>query len=261
MHKEEAAPGELVLTSDDVTDRISQSELEELGQKYNRGWRQLRRWISIGRESGDQCPLRDPKQLLQWWRRRMKQQPPAHIVRLALSASSSPMQSAASEQGGVPLQLETPIDLKAIESTEGEHVRLVRRLALGIYNQLEIAYGRGGAEIDSLSRRYEKVLETLRKLEIADREAQRQRGQLLPIAQVERDAATAADMLRSMRDSMVRRVLEQCSFLKPDAKNKVASAIEKARKAEDRIFRNLRRLSQPEFEAVMAGELPELAEA
>jgi hypothetical protein len=256
--QEQPAPTELVLTSDDVADRITQAELEELGKKYNRGWRQLRRWISIGRESGDQCPVRDPQRLLQWWRRRMTHAPPAHIVRLAISASSPSRPSSTEE--AVPFQVETPIDLKAIDSAEGEHVRQVRRLAQGIYNQLEIAYMRGSPEIDSLSRRYEKAVEMLRKLEITDREAQRQRGSLLPIAQVERDAAMAADMLQAMRLSMVRRVLEQCSFLKPEAKNKVAAAIEKARKAEDRIFRNLQNLSTPEFEAMMGGELPQLVE-
>ena len=256
VQAEQIGSSEPVLTRYDEAcfpDRMPQAELEELGKKYNRGWRQIRRWISLGRETGDQCPARDPWRLLQWWRRRMKHQAPAEIIRLAIEASSSNGASASQ----VPFQVEPPINLQDIEAIEGEHVKQVRRLAQALYNQLELAYLRGGPDIDSISRRYEKSLETLRKLEVADREAQRLRGSLVSVARVEQDAAIAAGMLRTMREAMTRRVIEQCSFLDPEARAKVANAIEKARKHEERIFCDLSNLrSKDDFDSLFAFDQP-----
>jgi hypothetical protein len=244
---------ELALTADiEVADRLSQVELQPLAKKFNRGWRQVRRWISLGRERGDPCPVHNPDLLLQWWRRNMRRMPPAHIVRLAVDASVPNGAQAVPS----PPSMETPIDLKTIDLAEGDQVRQMRRLVQGIYSALEQGYLRGSPEIDSLSRRYEKASDMLRKLEIADREAQRQRGGLLPREQVERDATTMAEMLFVMRESMVRRVLELCPGLSAEHRQMVADAIAKVRAYEDKMFQRIDKLTGEELNKMLSQELP-----
>ena len=93
--------------------------------------------------------------------------------------------------------------------------------------------------MDSLSNRYAKSCDLLRKLEAADRDAQRQSGDLIPAEQVQRDAAICAQMFKQMRESMARRVVELLPELAPELKPRVAAAIERVRAHEDKVFARL----------------------
>ena len=60
---------------------------------------------------------------------------------------------------------------------------------------------------------------------------------------MERDATTAADMLRSMHDSMVRRVLEKCHDVPARYRQSVAEALRDVLSAQARIFQRFNSFS------------------
>lgn len=236
-----------------LPDRFSQGELAEIGKQFKRGHRAVRRWIALGRKRNDPCPVSNPGKLLSWWRRNMKQMPPARMVHLAVNE--------AAERSGadiVPFPGKvTPIDLQSIDADAalpGESVRRVRRLVKGVYSQLETAFAEGSPEIDSLSNGFAKASDLLRKLEAADREAQRQRGRLVPVDEIQRDAAAFAEMLKAMRETMAKRVLELCPEVPAQFKPGIVSAIEKIRANEDKIFARFGMITdETEFNDLLIG--------
>lgn len=240
--------------------RISQAQLDSWSRLYARDHRQLRRWIALGLQTDDPCPLDDPAGMPSWWQRHMKHQVPAALLVAARNATPPtpppPVLDAESQNRPGAIRgstQQTPdaatppadhhpassIDLSAADLADGDEVRQAARLVQTAYDLLEQAYAGNGGDVDLLQRRWEKATETLRKAKIQDEARRKRLGDLIARADVQRDLDLAAELHRQMRTSMTRQVLELCPSLDPIAREQVAAAIESVRAKEERVFRNL----------------------
>jgi hypothetical protein len=132
-----------------------------------------------------------------------------------------------------------PVDLKTIDLKEGEEVAQMRSLAQAVYGQLQQAYLTQASNTNMLQTRFERAMEGLHRALAADRQARKDSGELVPRAELERDATTLASMLSQMREHMVRRVIERCPGLSRELAAEVSAAIDFVRRQETRIFQNL----------------------
>lgn len=237
MNDTEPAEGlRLLPERDKMVHRLSRAELNEVAKFYGRGLRQIRRWLAVGREKNDPCPVFAPQKLPSWWMRNMSQAVPNDIFILAVGVNGN-----CPPPGGIgdlPLRptLAPAVDLKTIDLNEADSITQMSGLAQAVYQQLADAYQKRSSDIPLLQRRYEKALEALHKVQAAERQARRESGDLIPRWELERDATQLATMLREMRVSMARRVLELCPKLGASDREEVRSAIERVREQEDRIF-------------------------
>lgn len=238
--------------------RLSRVQLDRWTKLYRKGARQIRRWIEKGKEKREACPLDNPSEMPAWWERHMTWSVPdeilaaAHAARVdqetqtippALSALAPPV---APDSSKAPAAAPgPPIDLADYDLEEGEAVRLQRRLVKASYDQLERAYKGEGGNIDVLQTKFNKAAEALRKIEKDDRTDRERSGALIKRLSIERDLANGVELLRQMRESMVRRVLEICPSLSAEQREEVGTGIIKVREHEDRVFRNLESLKRP----------------
>lgn len=224
---------------------VTGEQLKAWSNLYKRSARNIRKWIARGKDVCDPCPLDDPAKMPGWWARHMKWSVPDSITGAAavvippLVLPPSPELSAPPTVQPPPMeQTGPPINLSEFDLQQGEAVQQQRRIVGALYSQLEKAY-LGGTNADVIQQKYNKAVEALRKLEKDDRADQEARGQLIPRQIVERDIAAAGDMLRQMRESMERRILELCPSLTTEQRAQVADAIRRVRSAEDRVFQRL----------------------
>lgn len=236
-----AAPG--FSLSDENRGPVTRETLAKWSAMYGKGGRQIRRWIQIGDQANDPCPLDEPAAMPTWWARRMKWRVPDAMLKAAQSVSSAVSES---EKDSSPSSNSPPvapgftsIKLADFELGEGEAVAQQRRLVAALYSQLERAYLQGGGDVDLAQSKYNKAVESLRKFEKDDREDQRQRGLLIPRIAVQRDIEQATELLRQMRESMARRVLELVPGVPAELREPISGAIVRVREAEDRVFRRL----------------------
>ena len=220
--------------------KITREQYAKWEKLYRTKWRQLRRWYVCGEERKDPCPFDRPDQMPAWWTRHFKQVCPSKILeaardaqRVALEAAPEVAGSNGASEDRQPLRV--PVDIEALDVNEGEAVRRQRQLAGAIYNDLREAYAKGWPT-DKLQADYIRAVKSLRELERDDREDRVLRGKYLPREIMERDATAAADMLRSMHDSMVRRILEKCHDVPTKYRQSVADALRDVLAAQGRIF-------------------------
>ena len=213
---------------------IPSEKLKEWSDRYGATTRTVRRWLADGEEVGDPCPLDDPLAFKEWWAQHKTWRVPDSV--LAAAKDLEPK----AQMPVIPVE---SIDLSEYNLNEGAAVVQARALVAVVYSQLERAYRLGG-EVDGLLKKHEKALDALRKAEASEREAAKQRGLLIRKDVVEKDASSAVRMLKSMRDNMVRLVLEQIPDLSDELKAKVGTAIERVRSQEELIFRNLTNVSE-----------------
>ena len=223
----------LQLSSVPLRRGVPSDKLTAWAKRYGTPARTIRRWMADGEASGDPCPLDHPVRLKEWWAKNKTWRLPDSII--AAAKEEEPMAS-------VPVPAES-IDLSEYNLQEGAAVVQARALVSVAYSQLERAYRLGG-EVDSLLKKHEKALESLRKAEAAERESAKQRGLLIRKDVVEEDASAAVRMLKSMRENMVRLVIEQLPELGDEIKVRLSSAIDRVRTQEESIFRNLVHVSQ-----------------
>jgi hypothetical protein len=226
---------------------VSAADLERWAKIYKTGPRALRRWHARGIANSDPCPLDTPNAMPAWWARNSRQIVPAKIMSAARavtdekSAASSPHgilgESSSAAGGPGPANL-APIDITAFQLDEGQAVVQQRQIVAALFEQLKGAY-HAGHPTELLQSRYLKASTALRQLEKDDREDKAHRGRYLLREEQERDAATFADMLRQMQESMVRRVLELCPALTARARQQVADAITRVRSHEQRCLQRL----------------------
>ena len=232
--------------------RITGAQFEKWSALYGKQHRQIRRWIAKGEKEKDPCPLDDPARMPQWWTRHMTWSVPEKITAAAANAQAaataaqlppSPATGTAPDPGGSSPAPETtpvtPMNLSEFDLGEGEAIRKQRSLVSAIYTKLERAYLGGTGDADHLQAQFLKAQESLRKLEVTEREVQKQLRMLIPRHAIERDLATCAEMLRQMRESMARRVLELCPQLPMEYRKAVADAVLAVRSQEDRVLSNL----------------------
>ena len=213
---------------------IPAEKLKEWSTRYRATTRTVRRWLSDGEEVGDPCPLDDPLAFKEWWAKHKTWRVPDSVLEACKDIDP---------KAPLPVMPVESIDLSEYNLNEGAAVVQARALVAVVYSQLERAYRLGG-EVDGLLKKHEKALDALRKAESSEREAAKQRGLLIRRDIVEKDASSAVRMLKSMRENMVRLVLEQIPDLGDELKAKVVTAIERVRSQEELIFRNLTNVSE-----------------
>jgi len=237
-------PGSLF--PDDRPRRLSGEEMSRFEKIYATGRRAIWRWWAKG------APLFEPEKMPAWWQATQVWSLPAKIQRAAEEARSArqpdppptgdPPEGKTSAEGD---KSEESINLSDYELAEGEGVKLQRQLVKALFVKLHAAYN-AGAGIELAQNRYSKAVEALRKLEGSERASQKALGILLPKDVIWSDISAAVELLRHMRESMVRKVLELCPELLPEDRDRVAKAIIYVREQEDRVFRNLKSLKSPE---------------
>jgi hypothetical protein len=244
---DESGKNSFALSCGEPRVRLKRGQLDRWSAVYGTEHRQLRRWVKQGEASGDNCPLDDPIQMPAWWARNMRYQVPGKILAAAKACDPPPESSPVVEAPAKGLGEMEPgaVDLGGLVVAEGDEVRQAERLVQAAYGLLVEAYAGRGGEVDLLQRRWEKAQDALRKAKIQQEELLKRRRELISRAAVQRDHDTACELLRQMRGSMVRQILELCPLLDPPARAQVTSAIESVREKEERVFRNLDSMKQP----------------
>lgn len=240
------------LTEEPPSKELTRDKLAEYEKLYDRGGRQLRRWWKEG------APLDRPTDMPAWYSRTHKWSVPEPILKAAAAARSAASPQIASGAAEKPapdpappdptLKASAPpppptapptgasIDLTEYALRENEDVKQAESLVAVAWQRLQEAYKGGTADVDMLHRRHEKAMETLRKVRVGARADLQQRRMLIPREEVENDRAMAAELLRQMRESMERRVIELCPSLNIEQRDEVAAAIIRVRRFEETIL-------------------------
>jgi hypothetical protein len=217
----------------DRPDKLSSEVLTKLEGIYKRGARTIRRWWKAG------APILAPEKMPAWWTATHSWEVPAFIRDAARGvASESSVASASTDPA------EEGMLLAGLAYEDGEALEKHRRLVKGLWEKLEKAY-ETGTNIDLIQTRYNKAISQLRSLEANEREAQKIRGTLLPRVKVERDIASALELLKAIEETEIRRVIELCPALNGEARHQVESALAQVAEAKARLFRNLKSLKSP----------------
>ncbi len=241
--------------------RLSGEQLDRWAGVYGTQHRQLRRWVKRGEATADPCPLDDPERMPEWWARQMRWGIPDKIASAAADAKQHRLATEVEPLPALPVTAAAPLPLivpppvsvsSAIapmllanfDMADGVALQNQRRLVGALFDKLERKYRLGESDADVTQAQYLKAQEALRKLEISEREAQKLRGLLVPRAAIERDLATGCEMLRQMRESMVRRVEELCPGVPREFLTLMSEAILRVRSQEDRVFANLATLRE-----------------
>jgi len=248
-----------VLEGGECRRRYNDAQLDEIGARYGKRHRAVRRWLKLGRDKSDPCPIERPAEMPAWWARNMAHRVPYELLEAAKVAGPigpTPEQPRVMDDPApaeaAPREVRPMVDLTAMDLPEGENVRQLRRLVNAAWVAVERAYATPGADVDLPLRRHEKASEALRKSEGAQREWQRKLGNVVAVADVQRDLDNACNMFREMRETMARRVLELCPSLGREQRAEVAAAIEKVRGNEDRLFQRLASVRPGELAAALA---------
>jgi hypothetical protein len=246
--------------------KLTKEQIARYEAVYKRGWRSLYRWVEKGEKAGDHCPLDDPRAMLHWWPRHNTKCVPPEIEEAALAAALAekngvpapgaptppdpssppphiPVPDPATRAASPPPPSPTKTAVKSIrledfDPEEGDRLNDLKQLQAAKFDQLRSAFEEG-TPTNSLETSYVKLCETIDKIETRVIERMKKRGLYVLRDEVERDLAKNAELLRQMRDSMERRVLEQCPNLTADQRTEVSAAIYKARLREDSTLARL----------------------
>jgi hypothetical protein len=223
---------------------------------YKKNWRSLYRWLEKGEKASDPCPLHDPRAMLHWWPRHNTWRVPPEIEEAALAfAVAVRTESAPPHADPLPPKMDgfgasapnpepsakpsgKSIRLEDFDPEEGDRLRELKQLQAAKFDQLREAF-QDQLPTNALETSYVKLCETIDKIETRVIERLKKRGLYILRDEVERDLAKNAEMLRQTRESMERRVLEQCPSLTGDQRTEVSAAVYKARQREDTMFSRL----------------------
>lgn len=219
--------------------KLTKQQEEIYSQRYGKKWRQIRRWIDRGEQTGDRCPLDEPAKMPGWWARNMVHRVPEEIERAAVEASRVSAEAVVPDEVKAPAEASEPkskaIDLEQYDPEEGDRLRELKQIQAARFEDLRERLRRG-EDCSSLESKYLKLCETIDKIETRVTERLKKRGLYILKAEVEADLAAAAELLRQAQGSMVRRVLELCPSLADAQRFEVQSAIERARATEQRML-------------------------
>ena len=181
--------------------------------------RTIKRWVGDGKAAGDFCPLDDLASLPAWWTRRKRNAPPAEILHAAAAATAEksgakaqvvdqtasatttgegganagakPSTAGSGESGGGDAKPKAPLldekDLEVISLEE--NLRRVSRGHAGNLALLERAYlGSTESEVTSRQRNAKLSGEMLASAQRALDDYRRERGDVVPIADVKSEA-------------------------------------------------------------------------
>lgn len=265
-----AAAAAIVAASGRGPVKLSKADQALYETIYKKDWRTIYRWIERGEKAGDPCPLDDPQRLLHWWPKHFKWKPPTEVEAAAVEAARGAPSLAPAPTSEPPPQIPTSdpaspkapvaapvrsdatgdarstampspnksVDLSSIDPEEGDRLRELKQLQVQKFRELKEAFDLG-QETKLLEDRYVKMVETIDKIESRAIERAKKRGLYISREEVNRDLAKNAELLRQTRESMERRVLEQCPSLSADQRIEVSAAILRARQREDVMFSRL----------------------
>lgn len=238
-----------------VAEHISAEQIAEWQRTYDTKRRQIYRWLKIGRQKKDPCPLSDPGAMPKWWARNMKHVAPE---KLALAAAKvAIVENLEKNLGAETGAADAPshgagmvMNLNVGEMGEGEAVRQARQIVAMCYGKLAEAMNAEPPDLAAAQLwqvRWEKSVEALRKQERDDREARKQAGELLPKGQLLTEAAQLLEALRLAHGSMGVKIIAELGKKAEGRKRRVLqliepdliSAIETVRCREAELFASL----------------------
>ena len=209
---------------------------------YGKSPRQLRRWLNVGRQKDDACPLDEPAHLPSWWARCMRQRCPPELIQLAnqyAQKNRADNTTPSNPRAGAPAPREESVEISGYRLEDGEAVKQAEAIVKAAWERLQRAYLDGTGNVDQLQRRHENAMESLLKIERAEVARAKLRGDYVALVDIQTDFERTVEMLRMMRESMPRRVIEQLSDVPAEYHDRVRSAILEARDLEDEVFRRM----------------------
>lgn len=230
---------------------------------YGKGWRTIYRWLELGEEKNDPCPLANPSAMPAWWERWMTWTCPHEVLAAAAahqqsapppmpvpSGATPPMIRAVNPQQP-PEDAQRIISLADFDPEEGDRLRELKQVQGAKFNALKDAIERG-QDSTVLETKYLKLCETVDKIETRAIERMKKRKLYILRAEVDADIAANAELLRQSHESMKRRVLERCTSLNAEQRAEVGAAIEVARAAEIKMLCRLGESTADEVELELA---------
>ncbi len=244
---------------------LTKQQLDKWGAMYGVEHRQLRRWIDRGREKKDPCPLDDPTAMPRWVEKNLDKvrSKVRDAVASAAAAAKKPAPAPTPEPctatgGSQPAEPPPPaaqspriegIDLSQVGGVEGESVGIFQRQFNATALSLEEAYKGDKAtgnvdddRINVLTRRLEKVGESLRKHQIAAEARARRNGDILSKTEVITGITQAVALLKRMRKQRKKMLRSAMSELPPDVLEKLDAAIDHISESEESVFATIRTL-------------------
>ena len=225
--------------------RLTPGLLDGYASTYATSSRQIRRWYTEG------APLHDPSAMPAWWEGELAAgrkrwglpdrlleasrlaAAPAHDESL-VSSSSSLSRSASHMATGTGDR----INLEDYDPEEGDRLRELKQIQAARYTQLKNALAAGNDTV-MLETKYLRLTETLDKMESRVSERLKKRGLYIARPEVERELATAAELIRQMGESEARRLLELCPDLTANGREQILRAVPMLAEARARVFRTL----------------------
>jgi hypothetical protein len=240
---------------------LTKPQLEKWGAMYGVEHRQLRRWIDRGRENKDPCPLDDPTAMPGWVEKnidKVRSKVRDAVAKAAASARAksdvsapTPAPQTATGESQPPEQpapaAQSPrlegIDLSQVGGVEGESVGIFQRQFNATAIDLEKAYLSGDDDrINVLTRRLEKVGESLRKHQIAAEARARKKGDILSKTEVITGITQAVALLKRMRRQRKKMLRSAMSELPPDVLERLDAAIDRISESEESVFATINTL-------------------
>lgn len=213
--------------------------LKDYCATYDTTLRPIKRWLEIGREAVEQKkpgaalpPLDEPELMAGWWENHMTQRVPAKILALA-AAGQAPAAAEARKAEAV--------DVSKLNIEDLDSLRQAKRYLGAVDANLSAAYASGDeAQIRRWQKPFNEAIETVRKLEAAQREADKAAGEVIPKIELFNDLSTFLETLRQMRASMARRVASRLSDLGPDVLERIGAVIAAEMEVQERVLRQLK---------------------
>lgn len=242
---------------------LTKRQLDEWGKLYGVEQRQVRRWIDKGRENNDPCPLDDPVKMGRWIENeknigKLRSKVRDAVAKAAAAAAAKkPTPVVTQETSAATGESQTPeqqapaaqsprlegIDLSQVGGVEGESVGIFQRQFNATAISLEEAYMSGDDDrINVLTRRLEKVGESLRKHQIAAEARARRNGDILSKTEVITGITQAVALLKRMRKQRKKMLRSAMSDLPPDVLDRLDTAVDRISESEESVFASINTL-------------------
>ena len=144
-----------------------------LAVRYGIKVRSAKRWVAVGRENGDPCPLDDARGMVGWWTRNMKQRVPQEILAAAgpdvvmeipVARPAAVVKPEPVAEAEVVVSLDLPDGL-GLEAELGRIEELARRLSVKAHEPGQAkAYLDTVARMGTLSEKLRSEAEKMKKL-------------------------------------------------------------------------------------------------
>lgn len=206
----------------------------EYSEKYSAGERTIKRWVKLGRKAGQPPPLDAPEEMAAWWGKVMRQRVPDRILALAAARPAPSVAPAPAPAGTPPPDPEGDAPPDVADLGLEASVRRLQRLEYDA-NQRLVRAIETNEDIEGAQRRWERVVELLRKAESSLIQVRQERGDMVPKAEVRAAIVEVHGQIATSLRGMLRRVWDR-----------LAAAVEAGQREEiwqtslDDIFESMR---------------------